>query len=264
MYKVLVAEDETRIRKGLIAGIPWQECGCTVVCEAENGREGVEFIKRFQPDIVVADLNMPIMSGMDMLSETIEEYKYAAIILTGYGEFEYARSALRLGAIDFLTKPLQKEELISALKKAGKYLEEQRMLRHKSGSSGSSLKQSVLVIPAQVGSERVRKCMLYIEENYRNKISINDLVEPLNTSSGYLNQLFKENTDYTFNSYLNRYRILKAMDLLDTDVSRVYEVGEAVGIPDYKYFVSVFEKYAGMTPTEYRKAQSMEEGEENA
>lgn len=264
MYKVLLVEDEERIRKGLRAVFPWEKCGCTVVGEAENGQEGIERIRALRPDIVLTDISMPIVNGIDMLAATMEEYHYAAIVLSVYSDFEYARSALKLGAIDYLMKPLQNSELAAALEKAGVWLENQKRLMWRPAGGMPEVKSRVLTLPGQVNSERVRKILRYTEKHYRKKIRINDLVGELHTSAGYLNQLFKEETGYTYNDYLNRFRILKSMDLLEDDQQKIYQIADEVGIGDYKYFVSVFEKYTGMTPTNYRKEVNQAGGAESA
>lgn len=262
MYKVLLVEDEERIRKGLRAVFPWEKHGCVVIGEAENGQEGIERIRALRPDIVLTDISMPIVSGIDMLAQTMEEYQYAAIVLSVYSDFEYARSALKLGAIDYLMKPLQNAELAAALDKAAVWLEERKRLMHRPANSMEDLKAQVLTPSMEVSSERVRKILRYTEKHYRKKVRINDLVGELHTSAGYLNQLFKEETGYTYNDYLNRFRILKAMELLEEDIQKIYQIADDVGIGDYKYFVSVFEKYTGMTPTNYRREVNQKSAED--
>ncbi len=262
MYKVLLVEDEERIRRGLKASFPWEKNGCVVVGEAANGREGIERIRALRPDIVLTDISMPIVNGIDMLESVAGEYTFAAIVLTVYSEFEYARSALRLGAIDYLTKPLQNSELAEALAKAAAWLEDQKRLMRKPSGSMAALKAQVLTLPDEIGSQRVRKILRYTEARYAEKIRLNDLVEELNTSAGYLGQLFREETGYTYNDYLNRFRIRRSMDLLEDDLQKIYEIADEVGIVDYKYFVSVFEKYTGMTPTNYRKEVNQKSVEE--
>ena len=88
MYRVLLVEDEEIIRKGIKNSIPWEEFGCSVIGEAGNGEEGVKLIEELRPDIVITDINMPLMDGLTMLSRTKFRYDYAAVILTGYSEFE--------------------------------------------------------------------------------------------------------------------------------------------------------------------------------
>ena len=115
MYKVLLAEDEDIIRKGLMFTADWGAWNCLVAGEASDGEEGVEKIRQIKPDIVVADIRMPVKSGLKMLEETIGEYGYEAIILSGYSDFEYARQALRLGVTEYLLKPVDFQQLSAAL-----------------------------------------------------------------------------------------------------------------------------------------------------
>ena len=88
MYKVVIVEDEEMILKGLVYSIPWADIGCTVVGQGRNGVEGMEQILLHRPDIVIVDINMPILSGTDMLRQTHADYCYSAIILSGYSSFE--------------------------------------------------------------------------------------------------------------------------------------------------------------------------------
>ena len=87
MYKVLLVEDEEIIRCGIRNSIPWAEFGCCVAGEAGNGEEGARQIEELRPDIVITDINMPVMDGLAMLAATKLKYDYAAVILTGYSEF---------------------------------------------------------------------------------------------------------------------------------------------------------------------------------
>ena len=91
MYRVLLVEDEEIIRKGIRYSVPWEECGCSVVGEAENGAAGKEKIAELHPDIVITDITMPVKNGLEMIADTREKFNYIAIILTGYSEFEYAQ-----------------------------------------------------------------------------------------------------------------------------------------------------------------------------
>ena len=90
MYRVVIAEDEDIIRKGLVYSIPWADMGCTVVGEAANGVEGVALIQRLEPDIVVADINMPILDGLGMIRQTYEQYDYPDTRILNMRELPYA------------------------------------------------------------------------------------------------------------------------------------------------------------------------------
>ena len=112
MLKVLIVDDEPIVRHGIVQALEWKAMGCVVVGEASNGEEGLEFYSRYQPDIIIADIRMPRMDGIEMLRELrSRNAKTNVILLSAYSDFEYVRSALKLGAVDYLLKPFDLEEL---------------------------------------------------------------------------------------------------------------------------------------------------------
>lgn len=114
--KVLIADDELVIRKGLKNVIDWNRYGFTICGEAANGREALEKAFSLQPDLIIADIKMPGMDGLEMLEEVkLRQPRCRFIILTGYSEFEYARTAIDLGVDGYLLKPVEESELIEKL-----------------------------------------------------------------------------------------------------------------------------------------------------
>ena len=106
MLKVLVVEDEELIRKGIVLAVDWAALDCVVVGEAANGLEALDAVERLDPSLVITDLKMPQMDGIEMLRQLRQRGNNVyVIILTAYDSFTYAQSALRLGAVDFLLKP---------------------------------------------------------------------------------------------------------------------------------------------------------------
>lgn len=253
MYKVIVAEDEDIIRKGLVYSIPWADMDCSVVGEARNGVEGVELIKCLEPDIVMADINMPVLDGLGMIRETYEDYNYSAIILSGYSNFEYARTAIRYGVTGYLLKPLKKEDLLEAVKDA----KEKCLLRRtwlNRRQEQEKWKNIQLVSKEEISREDdavVRDMLAFIAQHYREKMVLQDVVDALNYSETFLNKKFKKQMGTTFIEYLNRYRIQKALELLQDGKTAVQDVSWMCGIGDYKYFNMVFKKYIGCSPKEY-------------
>ncbi len=119
MIKVLIVDDEYFAREGMKKTIPWQNYGCIVCGEAKDGLEGLEMAKKLKPDIIVTDISMPEMNGIEMSKEIrklLPEGKL--IIITGYDEFQYAKAAIKLNAVDFILKPIDEEEFLAAVKKA--------------------------------------------------------------------------------------------------------------------------------------------------
>lgn len=257
MYKVLIVEDEMMIRKGLQYSFDWLGSDCVVVGDAGNGVEGSEKIRQLRPDIVVTDVGMPIKNGIEMLEETLEEYGYSAIILSVFDEFHYAKRAMHMGVVEYLIKPLEYDQLTMALERAKEQCRIRQHFHESVNRTEQVMDQTVLdfqlVIPDNIKSRRVKSMLEYISENYMKKISIDDLVEPLRTSATYLNQKFKEETGFTFNDFLNRYRIQRSIQLLKEDDYKIYNIATETGFKDYKYFINVFKKYTGILPSKFRE-----------
>ena len=103
MYKLILVDDEEEVRKGIVQKINWQQYGFDLVGQAENGREALEIAEKFTPDIVITDIKMPFMDGLE-LSEALKKRfpTIKIIILTGFDEFEYAQKAINLNVIEYV------------------------------------------------------------------------------------------------------------------------------------------------------------------
>ena len=241
--KVLVVEDEEMIRKGIVLAVDWAAMDCVVVGEAANGVEALEAVERLNPSLIITDLKMPRMDGIEMLRCLRDRGNHVyVIILTAYDSFTYAQSALRLGAVDFLLKPFHDgdlEQAVTALRRRmeGAEREEPALPGLKKGDK----------------SKYVLEAMDYIGKHYQDpNISISDIALDLGISEGHLSRTFKKETDYTLLNYLTRYRIHKAMELLRDCRVKVYEVAAQVGYRDITYFSATFKRVTGLTPSEYQ------------
>jgi len=127
LYKVLLVDDEYMIVRGLQKLIPWEELGFEIVGIAGNGLEALEYVRKQRVDIVITDVTMPILSGIDFLKKAQKEtIFFRFIVLSGYQEFEYVKESIQMGAENYLIKPINKEELIETLKKCIKEFEEEK------------------------------------------------------------------------------------------------------------------------------------------
>ena len=245
MLKVLVVEDEELIRKGIVLAVDWAALGCVVVGEAANGAEALEAVERLEPSLIITDLKMPRMDGLEMLRRLRERGNNAyAIILTAYDSFSYAQSALRLGAVDFLLKPFRDGELEQAV----------LALKKKIGDGGGE-REAPMLYQLKKGdkSKYVLEAMDYIGAHYAEPgVGAAAIAENLGISEGHLSHLFKKETDYTLLNYLTRYRIHRAMELLRDCRVKIYEVAEAVGYRDVTHFSATFKKLVGVSPSEYQ------------
>ncbi|MBB6636916.1 response regulator [Cohnella thailandensis] len=116
MYRAIIVDDEPRIRRGLTSLIPKLDPEWSVAGEAKNGMEALDLVRKEMPDLVITDIRMPKMNGLDLLS-ALKEYPVRVVILSGYGYFEYAQTAVKFGAFDYLLKPVKPPEIKSLLQR---------------------------------------------------------------------------------------------------------------------------------------------------
>lgn len=254
MIKVVVVEDEWILRKGMIAAVDWAALDCTVVGEAGNGAEGLEIIRKEKPDIVITDIRMPVMDGLEMLKQARKLHTFRSVILSGYSEFEYAKKAISLKIEDYLLKPVDEEELYMLMERLVGEIYEQRKENEKVQLTRFD-KLSVFLTEenAKQRSENyyVSQTLEIIYSRYHMHISVGLIAEELGVSTSYLSRKFKEATAHSFVDYLNQYRVGKAVQMLRTGKYRVVEVAEKSGFSSYKRFYNVFRDYMNMTPTEF-------------
>lgn len=256
LLKVLLVEDEDLVRKALIQLTPWNDLGFELCGEAENGLIALNLFKELKPEIIISDIRMPVMDGIDFVKKAYEyvtktkELCPEFIILSGYSEFEYARRALMVGVQEYLLKPVDEEELYEALERAKK--------RYLGLKQEKEEREALLFEKIQQGADDekaldyVEKAIVLIHEKYVLGITIEEAAKNLGLSAGHLSRLFKQRTKKTFNEYLRQIRIEKAISLLKNQNLKVYEIADLVGYLDEKYFTQTFKKLTGFTPSEYR------------
>ena len=253
MYRVLIVEDEDIIRKGIAYTMDWMGMGCTIVGEAANGREGIEKIKELQPDIVLADIMMPICDGIEMIRKGQEIADFKSIIMTSYADFEYAKQAIELGVSAYLMKPVDEEELRKNVEKIIGEIEKDNQLRQLTDKMKTADDIDTLFIKSDKENDYVQQILLATKERYKEKISMESFSEEFGVSASYLSRKFKEATGQTYLDFLNRYRVQQAVRLLETGTYKVYEVSDLTGFSDYKYFSAVFKKYTDRSPSDFVK-----------
>lgn len=263
MYKLIIVEDEEIIRKGLVHTIDWLSMGFTVIAEAENGEEGLEMINKFDPDLVITDIRMPFMDGLEMLMIAKNTNRFESIILTSYGEFEYAKKAISIGVSDYILKPINEIELFELISRLKRRIDEVKFYESMKLCTSSKEEMEFTNLKIYIDSKDINFYVKYainkIKNDYNEKLSIESLSEELGISPSYLSRKFKSETSYTFLDMLNKYRVQKAVEIMikEKDKFRVYEIAEKVGFGDYKHFCSVFKKYTNLAPKDFIRAKSI-------
>ena len=247
--KLLIADDEDTIRNGIAKYIQLHTDRFDKMYLASNGQEAIDIIFRNKPDIMFLDVQMPLKSGI----EVMQEAKRAGIlpytlILSGYDEFKYCQQALRLGAREYLLKPVRSSDILNMLNKVA-----DELFGGEKPRSEESGEKNPLV-------ERAKE---YVAEHYYENLMLTEVAEKVGVTAGYLSTLFQKQLEKGFVDYLNEIRIDHACTYLQQNYLKTYEIAYKVGFNDEKYFSKVFKKIMGQSPTEYRKSsQSGKEQEE--
>ena len=244
MKRIVVVEDEDLVRQGIVHAVDWDGIGCQVVGEASNGLAGLAVIRDKKPDLIVADIKMPMMDGIDMVRALRKDgIGCRVIFLTAYSDFSFAQHAVKLGAADYLLKPFRDGELEAAVKRA---LE----------ASPSPVLQTVPEQDVKY-SRYVLEAMKYIDTHYSEDIGLGTVADHLGLSESRLSHLFKDETGQSPGSYLIQTRIRAAMEMLKDCRSKVYEVAEQTGFRDIAHFSSTFKKIVGISPSDYQRSSSV-------
>ena len=259
MISIVIVEDESYIRKGLVMTTPWEEFGCKVIGEASDGSEGYEMIRKLNPDIVITDVNMPVMDGIEMLRKLEDVSNAECIIISGYNDFSYAQQAIKLGVKDYLLKPIDDEDFYRILKKLITFIEKKQKAA-KQEEQIRLIRDGKEILAKETGfdprydsrQQYVVKAVEWIENHYCENIGISDAALELKISKSYLSRLFKSHLGYTFVEYLTNYRIKAAIQLLKDHSTKIYEVAEKVGFNDPKYFGILFKKEVGVSPITFK------------
>lgn len=236
--RVLLVDDEIMIREGFKRLFDWAAHGCEVVGEAADGMEALARIDALNPDIVIMDINIPIMNGLKVIGlSRIKHPDTAFIIVSGYDDFSYCREALRLQITDYILKPVNYEEF---------------------GCCIDNLKISMFHRKAEQKTEPQEERTIvsvtrYMQEHLAEEISLSVLAEEFHLSPQYISQLFKSEIGVGFLSYLTSIRMEKAKKLLLSTALSIAEVSEQSGYGDYRVFTKTFKKSEGVTPSQYRR-----------
>lgn len=268
MFSVMLIDDEEIIRKGLRKLIPWEDLGCEIVAEAEDGEQGFELIKEHVPDIIISDIRMPKKNGLEMIADVKDiNPDTQIIILTGFREFEYAQEAIKLGVLQFLLKPSKIPEITAAIEEAVSNLKIQEKENEEYNRMKEEVKNYYLKDAINSSEDKkidpginkpqymVNESIKYIKENYNKKVNLQDIADLLYVSTWHLCKVLKKETGTNFVDLLNGVRIEEAKRLLVTTNLRVYEVALEVGYTDTAYFSKIFKRFVGMTANEYRNTQ---------
>ena len=242
MYSIIIVEDEYLVRQGIASLVDYEQFGMQVIAQAENGIEAWQKFQDNPADILLTDINMPQMNGLE-LSKLVRDQapKCHIVFLTGYDDFDYARTAIKLGADDYLLKPFSKDDVEEMLAKVQTKLDKER-------------KKAQIQNLVDQGQHSELEEAIH-ERLADSELSLKNLAFQLGFSPSYLSVLIKKELGLPFQDYLIQERMKKAKLLLLTTDLKIYEIAEQVGFEDMNYFSQRFKQVVGLTPRQFKKGE---------
>ncbi len=242
LYSAYIIDDNRIIRESLIKTINWLSLGVQVAGSSGNGSAALDEIRSIRPDIVVTDIRMPGCDGLTLTQELKTILPATkVIVITGFEEFEYARKALRAGAVDIILKPIRNEELERAVGECVRMF-------HKSGEQQDRPGDTEYPY-----SPLVKSVLLYIDSHLGDEISLEFFARLYKVTPSHLSRTFKKEKGTTFLKYLTLCRIQKSKELLSDPGVKIYEIAETCGFHNPVRFSQVFKQIEGVTPMDFRR-----------
>ena len=271
MYRVLLVDDEQIERMALAKKIDRYYGDKVEIYHAVNGREAVAMCGEQKNDIVIMDISMPEMNGV-MAAKYIRKMddECSIIFLSAYDDFEYARNAIKVRALDYLLKPCDMNDLLAVMDTALQKLDKENVFNGNSisgkeqnketeicGSNANNVRENR---PKRTDNVRnsdeqttIKYLKEYVENNYIYDISMQEAAEEMGYSDAYFSKLFKQYFNQNFTAYLTEYRIKKAKERLSNTNHSIKDISRMVGYTDSNYFAKIFKRLVGEIPSKYRE-----------
>lgn len=263
MYKILIADDELMERETLTDLVARRFAHQVEIHTAENGRKATDTALLWGADLILMDIEMPGVSGLEAARAVLARLPGCKVIfVTAYGLFQYAYEAMRLGACGYILKPVVPDEAEGVIRRALTQIEAERKLTEMVPKAVEQSQENEDVPNTQMGQLMVQ-VKKYLRENYMYELSLDSVGDILHISPAYLSTQFKKYLHIGFLDYLTEVRIQAACELLQDPLRPTTEVAGMVGYEDASYFARAFKKKTGLTPTQYRR-EATHKGKEEA
>jgi two-component system response regulator YesN len=255
MFKLLIVDDEKHERMG-IAGLIKKFAFPFESFQSGNGEEALEMIHRENYDVLLTDIKMPFMNGIELIEAVQKLNRWMIfVIYSAYAEFEYAQSAVSLGVLKYLLKPISPGDF----KKL--FTDIETLCMNKNSNERAQFHEDLFRLSqdddADVEYNRiVRMAMHLIRVHYADyNLGLSFLADKLKISSAYLSTLFKTETGQNVAKYIADVRIARAKSILKQGNLKIGEVGQTVGYSNESYFIKLFKSREGLSPAQFREQE---------
>lgn len=259
--KIVIADDERLFLQGISALVEARGDEFSVVGTAANGEDALKTVRECRPDILLTDIRMPRMDGIELIKQIESRgLSIVVILISAYDDREYIQYAIRSPIVyDYINKPFSKEEFNEMLSSAAAY---RRRLTGTGPRPDAGAEATGEPLPSGRGEgdgERkitvlVAACLDIIDRRLEDSsLSVSEVARELDVTDNYLSSRFSRDMDVSFTRYVTMVRIERAKEYLKDPRLKIYAISEKLGFNDPKYFVKVFKEYVGMRPSEYRE-----------
>lgn len=239
MKTIMIADDE-EIERRYLRNLFHRQTGYNVIGEACNGAEVIELAEKFQPDIIIMDIYMPMMNGLDSAYKIKKRFSNTIIILnTAYADFEFAKKALNYHLDAYLLKPAKEQQILETIQACFKY----NVFFDKYTNNPKI--SDIFEKPVEILKE-------YIERNSCRDIKLEELAELVHFTPSYVSKLFRQETGQTLKEYINTAKIKTAKRLLEETEQSIQEIASNSGFNSISHFNRVFRQHIDMSPHQYR------------
>lgn len=247
MYTMIVVDDEREIRKGFCTYFPWAEIGFTILADFSSAQEADEFLQRNVVDVVVTDIKMLGMSGLELIEAGHRRNPDTHfVIVSGYRNFEYARQAMRFGVRHYLVKPTKYAQIVEVFSQIRTELDEARRNQVNALVENEPEKQA-----QEDENKTIHRIKEYIHAHYEDA-TLESTALHVKINPYYLSTFFHQQTGEKFSDYLIRSRMKEAARLLLRTSMQIQDIARRVGYTTSNSFSRSFRQCFGMTPKEYR------------
>jgi YesN/AraC family two-component response regulator len=247
-HSLLIVDDEPAILQGMREKIDWLSYGFNKIATESTLSAALDTAILLRPSLCLLDVCLRREKGYELI-EKLNGLGLGSnyIMMSGYSDFAFAQQAMRLGAADYLLKPVEAAALESAV---GRVVTER--LGGEAPKRAESGLEPVLMRPYAEFSPLVQKIFLVVRTEYATALNLKSLAEKFRMNSAYLGQLFLAETAFKFSEYLMMYRLAQAKELLLNTEDKIASVAAAVGYDDMSYFYRNFKSFFGQSPSDFR------------
>jgi len=218
-----------------------------IVYEARNGKEAVDIAKKSAVDVIITDIRMPVMDGIELLQEIKKLHLCTyVVLLSEFADFSSARQGIVFGAFDFIEKPVDGTKLSALFERLKTCIEERKSTEAEFLQNNTTDGTS--------GNIMIRNICRYIQDNVGAAVlSLDSVADRFFVNKSYLSRLFKNETGKNFVDYVTGIKIKKAKILLRERRLKIYEIAHDLGYEDEEYFSRIFKRVEGINASEYQK-----------